>query len=128
MTDQQLKEEFQQIEDNFNKAIISNDIEEIKKYISDDWMLIDTQSGTISREKFLHIVKTGILTHATMTKEVVKVKVYGNIGVVIGRGKNTGTWQGEPIQADEWVTDVYKKENNCWVCVLTHLVPVNRKN
>lgn len=123
MTDQQIKEEFQQIEDNFNRAIISNDIEEIKKCISEDWELIDTQSGTVSREKFLHVVESGLLSHSTMTKELLAVRVYDSIAVVIGRGRNTGTWQGKPMRADEWVTDIYKKEGNRWLCVLTHLVP-----
>ena len=62
-----------------------------------------------------------------MTKEILRVKIYDNIALVTGRGKNTGTWQGEPMQADEWITDVYRKENDKWVCVLTHLTPVAEK-
>ncbi len=33
---------FQQIEDNFNKAAVSNDIEKIKKCITNDWVLVDS--------------------------------------------------------------------------------------
>ncbi len=63
-----------------------------------------------------------------MSKEILRVKVYENIAVVTGRGKNTGTWQGQPLKADEWITDIYKKENGRWLCVLTHLTPVTQSN
>lgn len=36
MTEEQLKEQFQKIEDNFNNAVISNSVVEIKKCITSD--------------------------------------------------------------------------------------------
>ncbi len=61
-----------------------------------------------------------------MTKEILRVKVYGDIAMVTGRGQNTGTWQGQPMEADEWITDVYQRVNDKWLCVLTHLTPVKK--
>ena len=61
-----------------------------------------------------------------MMKEISRVKIYGDVAIVTGRGQNTGTWQGQPLVADEWVTDVYVKEKNDWLCVLTHLTPVKK--
>ena len=124
MTDEPLERLFQKIEDDFNKAVISNSIDEIKKCISSDWVLVDTQGGIISQESFFNVLKQGLLSHSTMTKEVLRVKIYGEIALVTGRGQNTGTWQGRPMKADEWITDVYKKDNDKWLCILTHLTPV----
>src|SRR5688572_13383245 len=107
MTEQKLITQFQEIEDNFNKAVISNKVEEIKKCISNDWVLVDTQGGIIPQERFFGVLEQGLLSHSTMTKEVLRVKVYGDIALVTGRGQNTSMWQGESIQADEWVTDIY---------------------
>lgn len=126
MTENQLKEQFQQIEDNFNVAVISNNAEEIKKCISVDWVIVDSQGGILPQERFFSVLEQGLLTHSTMTKEVLRVKVYGDTALVTGRGQNTGTWQGSPMDADEWITDVYKKENDKWLCVLTHLTPVKK--
>ena len=126
MADTQLKEYFHLIEENFNQAVISNDTDEIKKCITEDWVLVDTQGGIIPQERFFQVVEQGLLSHSTMTKEVLRVKVYGEIALVTGRGKNSARWQGEDIEADEWVTDVYKKEKNTWLCVLTHLTPVKK--
>lgn len=124
MTEEQIKNYFQEIEDNFNSAIISNDIGEIRKCITQDWVLVDTQGGIIPQERFFSVLEQGLLSHTSMTKEVLRVKVYGNIALVTGRGQNTGTWQGKPMEADEWVTDVYKREGENWLCILTHLTPV----
>ena len=52
MTEDQLKKQFQQIEDNFNKAATSNDVYEIKKCITNDWVLVDSQGGIIPQEVF----------------------------------------------------------------------------
>lgn len=124
MIDEQLKQRFQDIEDQFNAAVISNSVAEIKKCITSDWVLIDAQGGIIPQENFFAVVEQGLLSHTTMTKEVLRVKVYGEIALVTGRGQNTGTWKGQVLEADEWITDVYKKENDRWLCVLTHLTPV----
>ena len=126
MTDKELKEYFQTIEESFNQAIISNDVDEIKKCITEDWVLVDSQGGIIPQEGFFKVLEQGLLSHSTMKKEILRVKVYGNIALVTGRGQNTGIWQGQPMEADEWITDVYKRENEKWLCVLTHLTPVKK--
>jgi len=126
MTDEQLKESFQEIEDNFNEAVISNNVDEIKKCITPDWVLVDSQGGIIPQEGFFKVLEQGALAHHTMTKQILRVKIYGDIALVTGRGQNTGVWQGQPMEADEWITDVYKKENETWLCVLTHLTPVEK--
>lgn len=126
MTEEQLKKQFQQIEDNFNVAVLSNSVDEIKKYITSDWVLVDSQGGIIPQEGFFKVLEQGSLSHSTMTKEILRVKVYGDMALVTGRGQNTGTWQGQPLEADEWITDVYKKEKDQWFCVLTHLTPVKK--
>ncbi|MEQ1585402.1 MAG: nuclear transport factor 2 family protein [Cyclobacteriaceae bacterium] len=124
MTDEQLIKEFQNVEDVFNQAIISNDLSAISKCISEDWVLIDAQGGIIPRERFYYVLEQGLLRHTTMTKEILRVKIYDSIALVTGRGKNTGFFKNQFIIADEWVTDIYKKEKDNWVCVLTHLTPV----
>ncbi|MBC7935685.1 MAG: nuclear transport factor 2 family protein [Rhizobacter sp.] len=124
MTNEQLIPFFQAVEGAFSKAIVSNDTRKIDKFTADDWVLIDAQGGIISKQSFFSVVENGQLTHATMTKEVLRVKVYNDVALVTTRGQNTGTWQSVPMQADEWVTDVYRKQHEQWICVLTHLTPV----
>jgi ketosteroid isomerase-like protein len=119
----QLIEQFTKIEDTFNAAMISNDVAEIAECITDDWCLVTPERGPIGRADILGVIERGVLTHDSMTKDVVRVKVYGDVALVTGRGRNTGTFRGAPISADEWVTDVYRLEAGRWRCVLTHLTP-----
>lgn len=126
MNEIDLKKEFQYIEDNFNRAVVTNDISEIKKCITNDWVLVDSQGGIIPQERFFEVLKQGLLSHSAMNKEVLRVTVYGDVALVTGRGQNKGTWQGQPMEADEWITDVYKNEGGKWLCVLTHLTPVKK--
>ncbi|OCK53049.1 hypothetical protein BA768_00390 [Chryseobacterium sp. CBo1] len=126
MNEIDLIKEFQHIEDNFNRAVVTNDIAEIKKCITSDWVLVDSQGGIIPQERFFEVLKQGLLSHWAMSKEVLRVKMYGGVALVTGRGQNTGTWQGEPMEADEWITDVYKKDGDEWLCVLSHLTPVKK--
>jgi ketosteroid isomerase-like protein len=116
-------EEFTAIENAFNDAMVSNDIARIADCISDDWVLVTPEAGPVSREGMLDAIGSGRLTHDRMVKTLVRTKVYGDMAVVTGRGQNTGTFRGEPMAADEWITDIYRRIDGRWRCVLTHLTP-----
>jgi len=124
MTEKELKEYFHLNEENFNQAVVSDNVDEIKKCITGDWVLVNSQGGIIPQERFFQVLEQGLPSHSTMTKEIIRVKIYGDIELVTGGGKNTAIWQGQHIEADEWVTDVYKKKKDRWLCILTHLTPV----
>jgi ketosteroid isomerase-like protein len=121
--DDEVLQAFQALEDRFNDAMVSNDVERIAQCVSDDWTLVTPEKGPITREAILHAIGSGLLAHDSMTKQVVRASVYGDMAVVTGRGRNTGTFRGAPISADEWITDVYRFAQGQWRCVLTHLTP-----
>src|SRR5690625_3451743 len=91
MTDTQLKQKFQKISDSFNEAVVSNNVDEIKKCITEDWILVDTPAGIIPQERFFKVLEEGLLSHSEMTKEILRVKVYGDIAIVTGRGDRKST-------------------------------------
>ncbi|MCC5809650.1 MAG: nuclear transport factor 2 family protein [Ectothiorhodospiraceae bacterium] len=124
MRDETLIGELEAVEQAFNQAIVSNDVAQISACISEDWVLVTPEVGPVPRERFLEAVAQGVLSHDTMTKDVDRVRVYGDVAIVTGRGRNTGKFKGQAIGADEWVTDVYVKTSGRWICVLTHLTPV----
>ena len=117
--------ELEAVEEDFNQAVISNDVAKISACISDDWILVTPEAGPVPKERFLQAVAQGTLSHDSMTKDIHSVRVYGEVAVVTGRGRNTGKFKGASISADEWVTDVYVKTGGRYICVLTHLTPAN---
>jgi ketosteroid isomerase-like protein len=119
-----LMTELTRVEDAFNAAMISNDVSRIGACVTDDWVLVTPEVGVVPRARILHAIESGVLSHDTMTKQVLRVRAYGDIAVVTARGRNTGLFRGQPIAADEWITDVYRRIDQRWLCVLTHLTPV----
>ena len=118
-----LATELAEVEEAFNRAMISNDVSRIAECIADDWVLVTPEVGVVSRASILRVIASGALTHDTMAKDVARVKVYGDIALVTARGRNTGSFKGQRIAADEWITDVYRNVGGRWLCLLTHLTP-----
>ena len=112
-----------ELEDAFNKAMISNDIEQISRCITDDWILVTPEAGPIPRARILGVIGSGLLSHATMTKTASHAHVAGDMAWITGRGQNTGTFNGKPMKADEYITDIYRRVDGEWRCMLTHLTP-----
>ena len=113
------------LEERFNAAMISNDVERIAGCITDDWLLVTPEAGPVPRARILDVVGSGRLTHTSMTKVATHAVVVGDMAWITGRGQNTGTFNGAPIQADEYITDIYRRVNGTWLCMLTHLTPVH---
>ena len=112
-----------ELEDRFNAAMVSNDIDRIAACTTDDWLLVTPEAGPVARARILEVIGSGRLTHATMTKVASHGGVVGDMAWVTGRGQNTGTFNGAPMQADEYITDIYRKTPQGWRCMLTQLTP-----
>lgn len=124
MTDDKLIEQFQLIDDNFNQVLISNSADEISKYISEDWVLLEPRYGIIDKARFLNAIQLGNLSHTEMKKKVLRVNLYNDIAIVTTRGMNIGLLRGEPFNSEQWITNIYKKENGNWICIMTQEAPV----
>lgn len=112
-----------ELEDAFNQAMISNDVERISRCVTDDWILVTPEAGPVPRSRIIDVIGSGLLSHATMTKVATHACVIGDIAWVTGRGRNTGAFNGQPMAADEYITDIYRKVDGAWRCMLTHLTP-----
>ena len=112
-----------ELEDAFNQAMVSNDVEQIARCVTDDWILVTPEAGPIPGSRVLGVIGSGMLTHATMTKVATHACVIGDVAWITGRGQNTGTFKGEPMAADEYITDIYRRVDGQWRCMLTHLTP-----
>lgn len=127
MTTTAIPEFLVELEERFNRAMTSNDVETISRCITDDWILITPEAGAVPRARILSVIQSGLLTHATMSKAAAHACVVGDLAWITGRGQNTGTFDGHPMQADEYITDIYRRVDGEWLCMLTHLTPVRGK-
>lgn len=58
------------VEENFNRAMVSNEVARIATCVSDDWVLVTPEAGPVSRTGMLQAIENGLLSHDSMTKDV----------------------------------------------------------
>ncbi|MGH9209260.1 MAG: nuclear transport factor 2 family protein [Acidimicrobiales bacterium] len=107
----------------WNEAIVANDPEEIGRFAEPDWVFVG-ENGIFPGDQFLDSVAKGQVTHDFMTSDVHDVRVYGDVAIVTARVRNSGTFEGNPFQLDEWSTDVFIRRADGWRCAITHLTSV----
>lgn len=108
----------------FNAAMVSNDVEQIRRCITANCTLVTPERGPVPGARLLSLIEGGVLGHSSMSKQTHLVRVWGDLAVVIGRGTSTGWYRGAPIAADEWVCDIYRRVDGARRCELTQLTPV----
>lgn len=107
--------------DEWDRAMVANDAEAIGSFMADDWTIVGSDGSVGDKERFLAFVRSGDLTHHTMTTEDANVRIYGETAVVTARGVSAGTYQGQPFHEVERASSVFVKQSGRWLCVLTHL-------
>lgn len=103
------------------EAIVSNDAARIGEFMADEWVIVGA-GGATAKPDFLQWVASGDVTHEMM--EIVgeaRIRVYGETAVLTARVVNRGHYRGAPFAADEWTTDVFRRENGRWLCILSHI-------
>jgi ketosteroid isomerase-like protein len=120
-SDEAVRVELGAIEDEWALAIVSNDADEIARFIGDDWALV-SDSGVMPAERFLAVIRSGDLTHSAMAAVGGRrIRIFGSTAVVTARMISTAHYRDQRIDTDEWTTDVFVRSGNRWLCELTHL-------
>jgi ketosteroid isomerase-like protein len=122
-----MEEELLKVEKGFTDAIARNDLKAIERFVTDDWIIISADGGTIDRERFLEVIKSGALTHHMMESDDMRVRVYGDSAVVTAVTRSQGKFMGQEFSTHERSTDVFVKVDGQWRCVLTQLTGFTKK-
>ena len=116
------KQELLDFSKRWDIAMVSNDVDEIAKFVSDDWKIIGSD-GITSRSSFLQLISSGVLTHNRMDSDETNISIYGNTGILVSRGTSAGTYNENNFRLYEWSTSIFIKSEERWRCVLTMLTP-----
>lgn len=124
--EEKVKEELLKLGSEWAEAMVANDADRIGSFMADEWVIV-SERGVSSKDHFLNFVRSGALTHSSF--EMVgdaRIKVYGETAVLTVRVINTAHFGGQQFDADEWTTDVFVKLDGKWLCVLSHITPVDK--
>ncbi len=105
----------------WDRAMVLNDADEIGRFMADEWVIIGPDGMRTGRAAFLDQIRSGRLTHHTMTTEEASVNIYDTVGVLTARGVSAGHYDGHPFHETEVQSNVFVKRDGAWLCVLTHL-------
>jgi uncharacterized protein (TIGR02246 family) len=120
-----VEQEIVALADAWSEAIVSDDADRIAAFMAEEWVIV-SWSGVTAREDFLSYVRSGALGHSRMAGVGERrVRVYGDTAVLTVRVVSTAQFGGEDIDADEWTSDVFVRGDGRWLCVLTHITPVD---
>jgi len=122
-----MNEELLRLEREFAKAIVQNDASAIASFVADDWIIIDPDGSVIDKARFLGVIKSGALTHEMMESDDIRVRVYGDSGVVTALTRTKGKFMGEEFTSLERASDIFVRQDGRWQCVLTHLTRFRKK-
>ena len=119
------EEELLAIAADWAEAMVSNDAARIGGFMADDWVIV-SERGVSSKEHFLSFVESGALTHSAFDSvDDPRVKIYGDTAVITARVTNTAFFNGQRFDADEWTSDVFRRIDGKWLCVLSHITSAN---
>lgn len=127
MKNSDIEEELLKLEEQFGAAIVKNDPEEIGRFVTEDWIIINSDGGIIDKERFLGVIKSGALTHEMMESSDIRVRVYGDSAVVTALTRTKGKFSGQDFSTHERATDVFVKLDGQWRCVLSQLTSLTKR-
>jgi ketosteroid isomerase-like protein len=111
-------------EKDFQDAIVANNAEAIGRFVTHDWIIVNTDGRIVEKDRFLAVVESGVLTHDAMRLDEPRVRIYGETAVVTGCATSAGKFMGAEFKTLERSTDVLVRVDGQWRCVLTQLTPI----
>ncbi|HST31808.1 MAG TPA: nuclear transport factor 2 family protein [Chthoniobacterales bacterium] len=122
-----VEEELLKVEKDFAAAVLSNDVDAISKFLTDDWAIVDADGGVIDKAHFLSVIKSETLVHEEMELDDMTVRAHGDSAVITTITSTKGKFAGQPFTAMERATDFFVKRDGRWQCMFSQLTTFKKK-
>ena len=122
-----IRQEILDLGTEWSAAMVANDAARIGSFMADEWVIV-SERGISSKQHFLSFVESGALTHSAFDMNgAAQIEIYGDVAVLTCRVVNTAHFGGQQFDADEWASDVFVRRDGKWLCVHSHITPVDKK-
>ena len=122
-----VEKELLKVEREFAAAVLSNHVDAIGKFLTDDWAIVDADGGVIDKARFLSVIKSRTLVHEEMELDDLTVRAHGDCAVVTTITSTKGRFAGQEFATRERATDFFVKRNGRWQCVFSQLTTFKKK-
>jgi ketosteroid isomerase-like protein len=107
-------EQLVQQADAWDKAIIRKDSAAIAANMAEDFRQISARGDVASKAAFLEVIMSPRLVINPYTVEDMDVRFYGDVALVSGSTRMTGSWDGKPFGSHYRYVDVYVRKDGQW--------------
>ncbi len=107
-------EQLVQQADAWDKAIIRKDAAAIAANMSEDFRQISARGDVAGKAAFLEAITSPRLVINPYAVEDMDVRFYGEVALVSGRTRMTGSWDGKPFGSHYRYVDVYVRKDGQW--------------
>ena len=103
--------------DAWDKAIVRKDRAAVAANMADDFRSIDGAGTVETKSAFVDGLMDAKLTINPYTVEDFDVRLFGDVALLSGRTRMTGTFDGKPFTSHYRYIDIYAKRNGRWQIV-----------
>ena len=122
-----MEEELLKLENEFARAVASNDADALERLLADDWIIVEPDGSIIDKARFLEVIRSGALSHESMEFTEPRIRVYGNTALVTALTTSKGKFMGQDFTFCERATDIFVRQADRWQCVFTQLTRSTKK-
>lgn len=108
------------LSDQWSKALLNQDAGNLDRILSDDFILINPD-GVKTKNEIVDSLKSGDLVVTLCDYSDSTIRIYGDVAIIQGVGKENGRYKGENYSGSNRFTDVFLKRENKWQCIATHI-------
>jgi len=105
-------------------AELRGDVNALNDLLADDFSGVGPLGFLLTKEQWLARFSSGDLKYESFTWDQTSPRLYGDAAVVVGRQTQSGTHQGNPIQAQFRVTQTLIQQSGRWQLAALQLSPI----
>ena len=105
------------LEEKWSEAQVKGDLGALDALLADGFVATDVEARLHTKAEMLRDIKSGDLKILSARVDDMRVMVYGEAAVVIGRWKGKGVEKGKPFDDTERWTDTWVRQKGAWRCV-----------
>jgi ketosteroid isomerase-like protein len=112
-----VEEELEKLETDRAAAVVKADITTLEAQTADDYTLINANGQVMDKKQTLDAIKTGQVKLTSEELSDLRVRVYGDVAVIIGKADAKGMLSGTEVNGPLMFTRVYVKKGGRWQSV-----------
>jgi ketosteroid isomerase-like protein len=122
-----VEQELIKLENDWSNASVKRDAAVLGRLLADDWTNIDPDGTVVTKTQFLADHKSGVDVVSSAVADEMKVRVYGDAAVVLGRWTGKEQYKGKDVSGQYRFIDTWIKKDGRWQCVATAGSKITKK-